>query len=299
MIVMVQNKDASFKFISKDHLKELFDILDFHLDFDIDSLDVEVLPTEVVAIEPSLVRPDYIIRIKNIIFMMEFESSHVGLKKKKLFKLYIASYDYKNNDENDSIIFFVVSTKEKSKMAEYSINDWDSFKFPIISLRELDKEKIINNIETKMDNKDTFTNRELIELALTPILEKDKENVIDQFYETKEIMSKIHYPTDEIKTSVYGIVLMLSSMYFDELDPIRKYIQGDLMGKVDCVAEACNKSFEEGHSEGYSEGHSEGYSEGEDMIVRNVLINSDLSVEEISRISGVSLDKVVDLKNKL
>ncbi len=53
--------------------------------------------------------------------MMEFESSHVGLKKKKLFKLYIAAYDYKNNDKNDSIIFFVVSTKEKSKMAEYNI----------------------------------------------------------------------------------------------------------------------------------------------------------------------------------
>ena len=280
---MVQNKGASFKFISKDHLKELFDILDFHLDFDIDPLDVEVLPTEVVAIEPSLVRPDYIIRIKNIIFMMEFESSHVGLKKKKLFKLYIAAYDYKNNDKNDSIIFFVVSTKEKSKMAEYNINDWDSFKFPIISLRELDKEKIINDIKTKMDNKDTFTNRELIELALTPILEKDKENVIDQFYETKEIMSKIHYPSDEIKTSVYGIVLMLSSMYFDELDPIRKDIQGDLMGKVDCVAEACKKSFDE----------------GEINVVRNMLVNSDLSVEEISRISGVSLDKVVDLKGRL
>ena len=42
VIFMVQNKDASFKFISKDHLKELFDILDFHLDFDIDPLDVEV-----------------------------------------------------------------------------------------------------------------------------------------------------------------------------------------------------------------------------------------------------------------
>ena len=253
------------------------------MDFDIDPLDVEVLPTEVVAIEPSLVRPDYIIRIKNIIFMMEFESSHVGLKKKKLFKLYIAAYDYKNNDKNDSIIFFVVSTKEKSKIAEYNINDWDSFKFPIISLRELDKEKIINDIKTKMDNKDTFTNRELIELALTPILEKDKENVIDQFYETKEIMSKIHYPSDEIKTSVYGIVLMLSSMYFDELDPIRKDIQGDLMGKVDCVAEACKKSFDE----------------GEINVVRNMLVNSDLSVEEISRISGVSLDKVVDLKGRL
>ena len=292
---MVQNKDASFKFISKDHLKELFDILDFHLDFDIDPLDVEVLPTEVVVIEPSLVRPDYIIRIKNVIFMMEFESSHVGLKKKKLFKLYISAYDYKNNDENDNIIFFVVSTKEKSKMAEYNINDWDSFKFPIISLKELDKEKIINNIETKMDNKDTFTNRELIELALTPILEKNKEKVIGQFYETKEIMSRIQYPTDEIKTSVYGIVLMLSSMYFDELDPVRKDIQGDLMGKVDCVAEACRKSFDEGHSDGLSKGRFE----AEENIVRNMLVNSDLSVEEISRLCGVSLDRVVDLKSKL
>ena len=222
---------------------------------------------------------------------MEFESSHMGLKKKKLFKLYISAYDYKNNDKNDNIIFFVVSTKEKSKMAEYNINDWDSFKFPIISLKELDKEKIINNIETKMDNNDTFTNRELIELALTPILEKNKEKVIGQFYETKEIMSRIQYPTDEIKTSVYGIVLMLSSMYFDELDPVRKDIQGDLMGKVDCVAEACKNSFEEGHSEGYSE--------GKDIVVRNMLINSDLSVEEISRISGVPLDRVVDLKGRL
>ncbi len=37
----------------------------------------------------------------------------------------------------------------------------------------------------------------------------------------------------------------------------------------------------------------------EDVVVRNMLVNSDLSVEELSRISGVSLDKVVDLKNKL
>ncbi len=230
---------------------------------------------------------------------MEFESSHVGLKKKKLFKLYISAYDYKNNDRNDDIIFFVVSTKEKSKMAEYNINDWDSFKFPIISLRELDKEKIINNIETKIDNKDTLTNRELIELALTPILANDKEKVIGQFYETKEIMSRIQYPSDEIKTSVYGIVLMLSSIYFDELDPIRKDIQGDLMGKVDCVAEACKKSFDKGVSQGRSEGLSEGYSEGEINVIRNLLINSDLSVEEISRLSGVSLDRVVDLKSRL
>ena len=92
-----------------------------------------------------------------------------------------------------------------------------------------------------------------------------------------------------------GIVLMLSSMYFDELDPVRKDIRGDLMGKVDCVAEACRKSFDEGHSDGLSKGRFE----AEENIVRNMLVNSDLSVEEISRLCGVSLDRVVDLKNSL
>ena len=74
---------------------------------------------------------------------------------------------------------------------------------------------------------------------------------------------------------------------------LRVYFLDDFGGKVDCVAEACKKSFEEGHSD------SEGYSECEDVVVRNMLVNSDLSVEELSRISGVSLDRVVDLKNKL
>ena len=291
MIELVQNKDASFKFISKLHLRELFDILDIHPDFDFDPSDVEVLTTEDVVIEPSLVRPDYILKINNVIFMMEFESSHVGLKKKKLFKLYISAYDYKNNEDNNDIVFFVVSTKEKSKMAEYRINDWDTFKFPIISLNDLDKEKIINNIKIKMLNKDTFTNRELIELALTPILEKDKNSIINQFYETKDLMSEIDYPNEEIRTSVYGIVLMLSSMYFEELDVVRKDIQGDLMGKVDCVMEACRES--------YDDGVSQGISDGKDEIISNLLVNTDLSVEEISEGSGVPLERVIEIQKNI
>ena len=143
---MNQNKDAAFKFISQDNLKELLDMVKFDLGIEIDPEDVEVLTSETVAIEPSLMRPDYIIKIGNIIIMIEFESSRITTKKKKLFKLYIASYDYKKNDEDNQIIFLVISTKEKSKMAEYSINDWDSFKFPILSLKGLDKEEIINNI---------------------------------------------------------------------------------------------------------------------------------------------------------
>lgn len=198
---MVQNKDASFKFISENHLKELLEILKFDIGIDISLDDIEVLTTELVSVEPSLMRPDYIIKIGNVIFMIEFESHHVTTKKKKLFKLYVSTFDFKKNDKNNQIIFLVISTIEKSKMAEYNLNDWDSFKFPILSLRDLDKEEIINTIETKIENEDTCTNKELLELAITPILEKDRESIIAQFHQTKDIMSRIKFPDEEIKTS--------------------------------------------------------------------------------------------------
>ena len=280
---MVQSKDASFKFISQDNLKELLDIVKFDLGIEIDPEEVEVLTSETVAIELSLMRPDYIIKFGNIIIMIEFESSHVTTKKKKLFKLYIASYDYKKNDDNNQIIFLVISTKEKSKMAEYSINDWDSFKFPILSLRNLKKDKIINNIKTKIKNNDTYTNRELLELAITPILEDDRQSIINQFRETKEIMARVDYPNEEIKTSAYGVILMLSSMYFDELDPIRKEIQGDMMGKVDCVMEA----IENGKIDDRIE------------TAVTLLEIGKLSLEEISKSTRLSLEKVMELKSNL
>ncbi len=223
--------------------------------------------------------------------MIEFESSYVGIVKKKLFKLYISAYDYKNNSENNRIIFFVVSTKEKSKMAEYELNDWDSFKFPIISLKDLDLEEIIGNVESKIENCEAFTNRELIELALTPILENDKQGIINQFYKTTDMMSKIVFPDEEIKTSVYGIVLMLSSMYFEELDPIRKNIQGDLMGKVDCVMEACRESYDKGVSDGVSQNSED--------IARRLLNMGKLSLLEISKTTGLSLDEIKKLGNIL
>ena len=80
---------------------------------------------------------------------------------------------------------------------------------------------------------------------------------------------------------------MLSSMYFDELDPLRKEIQEDIMGKVDCVMEACNESYENGVNDRNIE------------IAINLLKNSNLSFEEISENTGLPLEKVKELKSNL
>ena len=291
---MVQSKDASFKYISKEHLMELFDILNVEFGVDLDFSNVEVLTSEEVIIKPSLIRPDYIVKIGNTIFMIEFESSYVGRKKKKLFKLYVAAFDYKNNEDDNEIIFFVVSTKEKSKMANYRLNDWDNFNFPIVSLKDLDKEKIINNIEMKIKDNDDFTNRDLLELALTPILEENHDKIVNQFYETKDLIGEIDFPNIEIKESVYGLVLMLSSMFFDELDPLRKELQGELMAKVDCVQEACRNSFDEGESKGIAKGIAEGK-----IIVAKRMLDEGVDLDVISRCTGLSMEDILELDGDL
>ena len=295
---MVQSKDASFKYISKEHLMELFDILNVEFGVDLDFSNVEVLTSEEVIIKPSLIRPDYIVKIGNTIFMIEFESSYVGRKKKKLFKLYVAAFDYKNNEEDNEIIFFVVSTKEKSKMANYRLNDWDNFNFPIVSLKDLDKEKIINNIEMKIKDNDDFTNRDLLELALTPILEENHDKIVNQFYETKDLIGEIDFPNIEIKESVYGLVLMLSSMFFDELDPLRKELQGELMAKVDCVQEACRNSFIEGESKGIAKGIAEGIAEGKSIVAKRML-DEGVDLELISKCTGLSMVGISKLLDNL
>lgn len=96
-------------------------------------------------------------------------------------------------------------------------------------------------------------------------------------------MARVDYPNEEIKTSAYGVILMLSSMYFDELDPIRKEIQGDMMGKVDCVMEAIENAKRDNSIE----------------IANTLLRNFNNSLEEISEITGLPLEKVKELESNL
>lgn len=82
---MGQTKDMTFKYISKKYLKILIDMLPF--DVDIDYSTVEVMSDELITIEATTFKPDIIIKSDKVIFMIEFETSHVNIKRKKRFKV--------------------------------------------------------------------------------------------------------------------------------------------------------------------------------------------------------------------
>ena len=62
----------------------------------------------------------------------------------------------------------------------------------------------------------------MIELAITPILPDKRQDIINQFFKTSEIISRITFTNEDIKNSVCGLVLMLTNIYFDELEEVRK-----------------------------------------------------------------------------
>ncbi len=299
-----QGQDNTFKFISNEYLKEFIKIIltDLNLKIDEDTK-IEILTEEQITIKPSLHRPDFIARVNDIILMLEFQSTAVRTKDNKRFKAYISNFDLKRNTENKKIIFAVISTAEYSKFVKYKINDWDVFIFPIISLLNFDEREIISNTKQKINKQENFTDSELIELALTPIMVRGRKNIIHQFEETATLMNQISYRTQTIKESVYGIALMLGNMYFTKGDHMRKKIQGDFMMKVDCVTEAIQENYnagktegkiegkKEGKIEGKKEGKIEGKKEGKIEIIKDLLNEGELTTEStINKLNSLNCD---------
>lgn len=282
---MPLGKDTTFKVIGKDFLKKFLDIFGFEIE--IDYSQIEELTGDLVLLEGEVKKPDAVFSDGKVVLMLEYQSTKLDIDDKKRFKVYVSVWDFQKNKDNKQIIFAVVSTVDESGMVEYSINDWDIFKFPILSLKDLDLKQIIYTIETKIKNQDTFSDRELIELAITPILPTNRKDIIDQFFETADLISRIRFPNEDIKNSVCGLVLMLTNIYFDELEDVRKKIQGVYMGKIDCVVEFGQEKYEEGIADSSEE------------FARRLIKDGSFSDEKISEFTDLPLERIVELKNSI
>ncbi len=285
MITMPLAKDTTFKVIGKDFLKKFLEIFGFEIDIDFSQ--IEELTGELVLLEGEVKKPDAIFADGKVVLMIEYQSTKIKTEDKKRFKVYVSVWDLQKNKDDKKIIFAVISTADESGMAEYKINDWDVFKFPVLSLKDLDLGEIINNTETKIKNKEAFSEKELIELAVTPVLPSTREEIISQFFKTADLISQIEFPSNELKNSICGLVLMLTNIYFDELEEVRKKIQGVYMGKIDCVVEALQENYDAGVMDKSEE------------FACNLLREGSFSDEKISRLTDLPLEKIMELRNSL
>ena len=237
-------KDTTFKFIGKNFLEVLFQLA--NIPDSVDATKMEEVTEELISLKIAQFRPDFVGKNENVIVMLEFESSFVGTPSKKRFHAYVALYGLEHNEDNLDIIFCVITTQEISKVVEYKIGDVDTFKFVIFNIRDLGFEKIINNAKDKIEKQEVFSTEELVKLALTSLMPKTRDGIIEQFYNLSEMMDGIIFENYNANLSFCGILLLLSNMYFEINDKIRKKIQGGFMKKVDCIVEFGEEQFEAG-----------------------------------------------------
>ena len=105
---------------------------------------------------------------------------------------------------------------------------------------------------------------------------------IKQFHELHNISEKIKFKNDDVRTSFYGLLLLLSNIYFDKDDLIRKKIQSDFMNKIDCIVEMRQEQYEAGMERGIR-----------DTI--NKLLSNGLSLEFVSENLGLSVAEIKKL----
>ena len=87
---MAIEKDTTFKYIGKNFIKVLFDLV--NMPETVDPYQLREETEEMISLKISQLKPDFVGRSGNVIVMFEFESSYVGKPSKKRFHAYVALY---------------------------------------------------------------------------------------------------------------------------------------------------------------------------------------------------------------
>lgn len=150
------------------------DVTEFEKDVFLDRLGIKskkkiLNPTEIRFIDTQILVPDIILELDDIILLIEFQSTKISNKHNSRFLAYYAVVNFKKKTKK-KVKLVVVSTAEKSKKITFKIEDTIKFSFSVYSLMEEDGDKIIENIEKKIENGEKLTTDELIDLSLVPLM---------------------------------------------------------------------------------------------------------------------------------
>lgn len=172
-----QSEDQLFKYATKEDgfglLKLLKESNANIKEIDFKSKNLTYNPTELVELGPKIYKTDMILELDHLIVLTEFQSTIVKTIDEKRYRLYTALVDYAKRN-NKPLILIVISTAEKTKIKQYKINKDCVFTIPIVSLKDFDGDKIINNIENKIKNNQKITRHEMLNLALAPFMSSKK-----------------------------------------------------------------------------------------------------------------------------
>lgn len=206
-----QSEDQLFKYATKEDgfglLKLLKESNANIKEIDFKSENLTYNPTELIELDPKIYKTDMILELDHLIVLTEFQSTIVKTPDEKRYRLYTALVDYAKRN-NKPLILIVISTAEKTKIKQYKINKDCVFTIPIVSLKDFDGDKIINNIENKIKNNQKITRHEMLNLALAPFM-SSKKPLDKQIEKTVKTLDEVRKSMKCSSDFVFGIELLI------------------------------------------------------------------------------------------
>lgn len=282
------SEDQLFKYATKEDgfglLKLLKESNANIKEIDFKSENLTYNPTELVELDPKIYKTDMILELDHLIVLTEFQSTIVKTPDEKRYRLYTALVDYAKRN-NKPIILIVISTAEKTKIKQYKINKDCVFTIPIVSLKDFDGDKIINNIENKIKNNQKITRHEMLNLALAPFM-SSKKPLNKQIEKTVKTLDEVRKSMKCSSDFVFGIELLI----------VEKFIKNERQHKkLTNILRDTMKIIDEWRQEDYENGKKEGKEEEKINTAKNML-KENYTIKQIATITQLNIESIKQIK---
>lgn len=283
-----QSEDQLFKYATKEDgiglLKLLKESNANIKEIDFKSENLTYNPTELVELDPKIYKTDMILELDHLIVLTEFQSTIVKTIDEKRYRLYTALVDYAKRN-NKPLILIVISTAEKTKIKQYKINKDCVFTIPIVSLKDFDGDKIINNIENKIKNNQKITRHEMLNLALAPFM-SSKKPLNKQIEKTVKTLDEVRKSMKCSSDFVFGIELLI----------VEKFIKNERQHKkLTNILRDTMKIIDEWRQEDYENGKQEGKEEEKINTAKNML-KENYTIKQIAKITQLNIESIKQIK---
>lgn len=279
-----QSEDQLFKYATKEDgiglLKLLKESNANIKEIDFESENLTYNPTELVELDPKIYKTDMILELDHLIVLTEFQSTIVKTPDEKRYRLYTALVDYAKRN-NKPIMLIVISTAEKTKIKQYKINKDCVFTIPIVSLKDFDGDKIINNIENKIKNNQKITRHEMLNLALAPFM-SSKKPLNKQIEKTVKTLDEVRKSMKYSSDFVFGIELLI----------VEKFIKNERQHKkLTNILRDTMKIIDEWRQEDYENGKKE-----EKINTAKNMLKENYSIKQIAKITQLNIESIKQIK---
>lgn len=283
-----QSEDQLFKYATKEEgfglLKLLKESNANIKEIDFKSENLTYNPTELIELDPKIYKTDMILELDHLIVLTEFQSTIVKTPDEKRYRLYTALVDYAKRN-NKPLILIVISTAEKTKIKQYKINKDCVFTIPIVSLKDFDGDKIINNIENKIKNNQKITRHEMLNLALAPFM-SSKKPLDKQIEKTVKTLDEVRKSMKCSSDFVFGIELLI----------VEKFIKNERQHKkLTNILRDTMKIIDEWRQEDYENGKKEGKEEEKINTAKNML-KENYTIKQIATITQLNIESIKQIK---